>query len=335
MASIKSVLFALLYLADNVRRPGCERVPEMVASLKMNGFKPNHPLVVSQKGSGDDVRYLVLVGNRRSLGLQFLQANDVAEFERILPNGKIPCVVHTGLTEAQEIDIRNDHSPDEDRVPLDEYSKFLAIKQLMRVFPTDSETKIAEKMGIRVTKAGKNFGTPNRSYVQPRCNLARLPGFVQEEYRKLCELGTESTPFRVTDIKGLSTVANSEYVAFPNGDGPAFTEAWGKIMNKPAKVETATDAVNAPKELTAKEAISRGQGCSSLLVKQLLLAATNQGERNLVELDVQISTIVADSTILSDIRDFLSVEDYNQLVTAAQSARIERESQAATPVSAS
>jgi hypothetical protein len=317
--------FDTLYLSDNVRTENCERIPDMVASLRRNGFKSNHPLVVSAKDNG---RHLVLCGNRRTKGLQTLREQSAEDFKAALPTGKVACVVHKGLTEDEEILLRIDHSKDEDRVPLDEWSEFLAIKQLVRAYPGESQTEIAEKLGI-ISSKGKNKGKPNRSYVQVRVNLVRLPDFVQSEYRKLSVDGKDATPVRWADVGGLYKEYNLEYSAFPDGNGPKFQALWNDKLNPAPEPEVSADSAKAPKVLTPENAVKRSQAASSGLVKRIILAATDQGDVDMVALDAQVASAEADSAALADIREYLGADDYADLVLKAREAREAREMTAA------
>jgi hypothetical protein len=319
----KLVDFDALYLQDNVRTSACEDIPQMVGSLRKNGFKPNHPLVVSSK---PDNRFLVLCGNRRALGLTALRNADPAEFTAAVGSaGKVPCIIYTGLTEDEEILIRVDHSKDEDRVALDEWSEFRAIKQLVRAYPGESQSEIADKLGI-ISKKGKNKGKPNRSYVQPRVSLARLPVFVQNEYEKLCTAGKDATPVRWNDVKALYTVFNAEYLAgHVDGDGPEFSAAWDKLINpEPEQPSDSDSSEQTAKALTPENAVQRSQSASSSTVKRILLAVTDQGG-DMVALDAQVASFEADSQALSDIREFLGPNDYADLVSQARDARLARE----------
>lgn len=313
--------FNALYREDNVRGEQVKQIPSMVSSLRKNGFKPNHPLVVSEKPDG---RFLVLCGNRRHEGLEWIAQHAPEEFSSIVPGGKVPCIVHRGLTDSEEILLRNDHSKDEDRVPLDDWSLFLAIKQLLRAWPGDSETRIAEKMGIYSTK-GKNAGKPNRSFVQDRVALARLPIFVQEQFRLLWEVGKDVTPVRVAHIKQLKAIFSKEFNTYPDGDGPEFSTKWREIMNPaPESDGTDSDDQQEPKDLKVSAAKDRAMGCNSKLAKRFLLAVTNQGG-DAVELDAQIAQAEADSEILADIREYLGLDDYAELVNNSREARLSRE----------
>lgn len=314
-----------LYLEGNVRTEACEQIPQMVASLRRNGFKPNHPIVVSEKADG---RLLVLCGNRRTKGLQWLEQNDPAEYSRIVPDGKVPCIVHTGLTVEEEILIRVDHSSDEDRVRLDEWSEFVAIKQLVRAFTGESQERIAEKLGIFHVK-GKNAGKPNRSYVQTRVNLARLPVFVQEQFKLLMTEGKDATPVRITDIKSLYAAYNEEFADHPDGDGPAFQEVWNGIINPEPSTDDDDSADSAdPSSLKPEQARQRAQAASSGLIRRILMAVTNQGG-DLADLDSTAAALEADAQILADVRDYLGEAAYNDLVDSAREARLQRDAVAA------
>jgi ParB-like chromosome segregation protein Spo0J len=329
MSCTRYVDFGDLYRADNVRGRLVTQIPQMVASLRKNGFKPNHPLVVSKKADG---RFLVLVGNRRLEGLEFVRDNHSDEFGRILPSGRVPCIVHEGLTVEEEILVRVDHGNHEDRVALDDWSQFLAIKQLMQAWPGESEVRIAEKLGIIHVK-GKNKGKPNRSHVQPRINLARLPIFVQEAFRLLWEEGKDATPVRVVNIKKLYAVYNEEFGKHEDaepfngeyGIGPKFRSTWAEITN-PAPESDPEDSVDndSPADLKASAAKTRAMGCNSRLAKRILLAVTNQGGA-LPELDALAAEFETDSQILTDIRNYLGGDEYADLVNCARDARLAAE----------
>ena len=326
----KYVDFTALYRSDNVRGKRDEQLPQIVASLRKNGFKPNHPLVVSKKVDG---RFLVLCGNRRMMGLESISAEFAGEFGRVLPRGKVPCIVHEGLTVEEEIIIRIDHSEDEDRVSLTDWSLFLAVKQLVRAGMGESEKRIAEKLGL-FNKKGKKTGEPNRSIIQPRVNLARLPGYVQDEYCKLWDNvdGKAQTSVRVEHIKDLYKAYNAEYAVFPDGDGPALRAAFDAIIAPAGDDESAdSNEESDAKALSIEAARTRGMGCASSLVKRILLAVTNQGGI-LAELDAQAVTLETDSQVLSDIRTMLGQEDFDDLAVRAREYRLEQQiAQSAQP----
>jgi glutathione S-transferase len=310
MKCTQYVDFDKLYACDNVRGQLVTQIPQMVASLRTSRFIPNHPLVVSKKPDG---RFLVLRGNRRFGGLTHIAEHHADEFGRILPRGKVPCLVHTDLTDREEILIRLDHSKSEDRVGLDDWSLFLAVKQLMRAEPDATEERIAEKLGLMHEK-GKNAGKPNRSKIQPRVNLARLPDIVQEQFRLLWEEGKDATVVRVTDIKKLYAVSNDEFADYPDCDGPAFKAKWAEIMNPAPKAGKSESADKSKKaDLTPSKASTISRGCSSPTVRRLLLALTGQGGE-IGDLDATVSAAETDSKILADIALYLGADDYADLV---------------------
>ena len=299
-----------LIFGDNIRSRACERIPEMVASYKRAGcFKSNHPLVLSAKA---DNQFLVLVGNRRALGLAQLRDTDPAEYKRICPTGKVPSIVHKNLTREEEVDLRIDHSADEDRVPLDDWSIFLAIKQLVSI-GSDSQEEIARKLGLFKMK-GKDAGKPNRQIVQPRVNLARLPSFVQDEFRTLCE-NRDGTAVRWSHLAKLYKLYSAEFVEFPQGNGPEFSAEWMKAKTPAARQEAGEDTA---KELSPAAAVLRSQAASSAGLRDALLAATAQGGSDLAQIDGRILEGETAVVLLSQIRTFLGGEGYAELVASAQ-----------------
>ncbi len=313
-----------LVFADNVRSPECTAIPQMVESYRRNGYKVNHPLVVSEKTDGT---YLVLCGNRRGMALHWLRDNDNGAYRAACPaDCKIPAIVHKGLTQEEETLLRIDHSTDEDRVPLDEWSIYLAIKQLALV-GIDTQERIADKLGLYYTK-GKNKGQPNRSYVQPRLNLVRLPSFVEETMREYT-IDKDRTPLRWSHIAGLYKAYNAEFVDYPESDGPEFKEAWEKAITPlESKEKKGNDG---KKELTPADAIKRAQVASSCGLARALLVVTGQSDDNISDIDREIVEGETAIVTLASIKDYLGEEDYTQLVVSArEQATMQQE--ANTPV---
>lgn len=307
----RMVEISKLYRKDNVRTAECEQIPQMVESIKRWGYKSNHPLVVHEDSDG---RYKVLCGNRRTAALEFLAENEPETLAKMVGT-KVPAMVYSGLTLEEQIELRIDHGSDEDRIALDEWSTFLAIKQLVQAFGGESQARIAEKLGIFHTK-GKHAGEPNRAYVQPRVNLARLPMFIQDEYEKLSRQGKDSTPVRWSNVKTLYQAYNVEFAEFPNGDGPQLAEAWQKVLNPPTK-ESAESTKDGSKSLSATDAKTRAQSAQSNLVRRVLLASTNQGSIDLATIDAQASAAESAESTLDAIRQYLGESDFATLVAEA------------------
>lgn len=106
-----------------------------------------------------------------------------------------------------------------------EWAMFLAVKHLV-LSGTTLLMDIAEELGLYGSD-----GYADRVYVQPRVNLARLPGFVQAEYYKLCCEGADATPVRWRDTSRLYYLYSREYAEYPDGNGPEFQEAWDRVMH--------------------------------------------------------------------------------------------------------
>lgn len=306
-----------LVMENNVRTAECMHVPQMVASLRIHGYLPNHPVLVSEKPDG---KFLVLAGNRRASGVIWLKENDPETYRVAVNSGKVPAVVHKGLTPEEEVDLRIDHSKSMDRVPLDQWSLFLAIQQL------DSsgrytQDQIAIKLGL-VKESGKKAGEPRREFVQVRTNLGRLPQFVQDEFRKLT-LDKDSTLIRWSTVSGLYKVYNEEYVDHIDGKGPLFTAAWAKCMTPEEVTDTASQ--DEPKELTPAEAVKRSQAANSQALKQVFLVVTRQAAGNLAEIDAIITEGESAIVMLQAIREYLGEQDYADLVKDSQKQRDAKE----------
>lgn len=318
-----------LYFADNVRSEACLQLSQMEESIRRHGFKANHPLVVSEKiekvnGEEPIITYLVLIGNRRGLGLIRLRDTDKETYRSALVQaGKVPAIVHRGLTQEEEVDLRIDHSSDEDRVPLDEWSIFMAIKQLVRG-GYDTQDRIAVKLGLYKTR-GKEKGRPNRSYVQVRCNLARLPLFVQGEFEKLMVHGKDRTNVRFSHIHELYKVFNLEFVEYPDANGPEFQKVWVAAMAPREKADPKNlDGTTEAKELSPAEAVKRSQAASSRGLREALLVATRQSNGDFAKIDENIMQGEVAIAVLADIQDYLGEKDYADLLEASRKQAAEK-----------
>ena len=319
----KLVSVDAIYFSGNVRTPECEQIPAMVESLRRHGWKDNHPLLLSEKTGDDAPRYLVLVGNRRGMGLQWLRDNEPETYSRVLAGGKVPAIVHKGLTVEEETELRIDHSPDEDRVPLDEWSQYMAIRQLVAA-GIDTQERIAIKLGLFISR-GKKAGQPNRSYVQVRVNLARLPEFVQKEYRKLT-LNKDTTCVRWANVAALYKAYNEEYLqGNMEGNGPEFQKVWQKIITPPEATDIPEEGTQAePKELSPAEAVKRSQSASSRGLKTALLVITRQSTADLSAIDASMVEGETAIQTLADIADYLGEKDYAALVDSSAKQATDR-----------
>lgn len=305
--NVQFVPVALLVRRDNVRTAQCLQIPRMVDSIKRHGFKPNHPLVLSEKSDGS---LLVLCGNRRSEAIETIAANEPDVFAALFPDGCVPAVVYSGLTEEQEALIRVDHGKDEDRVPLDDWSEFLAIRQLVRA-GYDTQSGIAEKMGwFKEDKTGKTV--PNRSKVQPRVELAQLPQFVQAEYERYCTQPESGSPVRWSMVAKLAKAYREEFTTFPDGDGPVFQAAWNEAIAPPAQ------AADKPQPIKPADMEKRAKVVGSRNLRDALLACSGSGKIGLADLDARMIQAECALATLSEIAGYLGKADFDTLVSEAR-----------------
>lgn len=274
--SAKTVAIDSLYLEGNVRSASTELIPQMVASLRESGFKPNHPIVVSAKENG---RNLVLCGNRRTKAVLWLRDNEPETFARIFPKGTLPAVIHKGLSVTQETLIRIDHGAAEDRISLDDFGLFQAVKQLVAV-GHDTQAAIALKLG-KFKKGPDGQPVPDRSWVQTRVDLAKLPADAQAEFGKLWTAGKDSTAFRVGDIARLRKAYNADLTAGApgaiHGEGPEYRKAFAEIASGTPKQSNAKGEGSADGGgLSPAQLHSVSQGCNSRLGKELLAVASGR-----------------------------------------------------------
>lgn len=303
-----------LFRRDNVRTKATLQIPGMVASLKRHGFKPNHPLVVSAK---PDNRFLVLCGNRRMEAIETIAATEPDTFVRLFPTGDVPCIVFSGLTEADEANLRIDHGTDEDRVGLDDWGYFLAIRQLVRA-GYDTQAGIAEKIGWFKKNAKTGEMEPNRSLVQQRVNLCQLPTFVQAEFEALCMTGRGATNVRWGDVAGLYKAFNEDYKAgIVDGSGPTFQAAWSDARKSPdAKATTISP-------ITPADLIKRSKVVGSATLRNVLAVCGGATDSvTLAELDGRMVQAETATVVLSEIAEYLGNADFAELTESAHSAAI-------------
>lgn len=303
-----------LFRRDNVRTAATLQLPQMIGSIKRHGYKSNHPLVVSKKADG---RYLVLCGNRRFEAIETILANEPETFAKLFPSGQVPCIIYTDLTDGQEAILRIDHSEDEDRVGLDDWGYFLAIRQLVRA-GYDSQADIAAKIGWFKKDAKTGEMVPNRSKVQQRVNLCQLPTFVQAEFEKFVTLGKDASNVRWADVAELFKEFNADYNAgYTNGDGPAFKAAWDEARKAP------TLRLVGVKPITPADMEKRSKVVGSSNLRSVLAVCAGKTDKvTLNEIDaklVQAETAVA---VLAEIADYLGDDDFTDLTTKAHDAAV-------------
>lgn len=307
----RDIAVNLLYRANNVRTAATLQLSAMILSIIRHGFKPNHPLVVSEKRNG---QFLVLCGNRRAQAIEDIFANQPDKAALLFPLGTVPCVVYSGLTEEQEAILRIDHGKDEDRVPLDEFGEYLAIKQLVKA-GYDTQAGIAEKMGWFKKEKKTGLTVPNRQKVQPRVNLAQMPQFVEDELRKYCEEPSQSN-LRWASVAKLYKAYNEEFRTFPDGDGPLFQAAWLEAISGPKTTDTGIPI----KPITPADAEKRAKIVGSRNLRDALMTFAGVGQVSLTDIDGAIVRAETAEAVLTEIANYLGQEDFAELVENAKSA---------------
>lgn len=265
---LAEIEISAVYMAENVRPQDEYNLPTMVASIERHGFKANHPLVVSKKADG---RFLVLCGNRRFSAVQTIGEHNPAAFATLFPKGKIPALVHSGLTAAQEALLRIDHSGDEDRQKLSPWGEFLAVEQLVRT-GYDSQEAVAVKLGKYTTDRKSGTTKPARNWAQQRVEAAEVCRY-SPKFRPILEAYVRrgEGSFRWGDMRNLAKAMKGEFRNHPNADGPEFVKAWAEMLTPPeAKKESATET------LSASKAEELAKSVSSRTVRAALLAATDK-----------------------------------------------------------
>jgi hypothetical protein len=184
----------------------------------------------------------------------------------------------------------------------------------------DGQEDIAVKLGIYHTK-GKSKGQPNRSYIQPRVNLARLPAYVQDEMSKCCA-NPDDTAMRWFKIHSLYKAFNKEFQEYPDGSGPEFQATWKAALTPKVKEEKPADTLLGT-SLTAADARKRAQACQSSYLRDALLTVTGQGSIDLPTLDGKIAFAEKAVYTLQAIRDYMGESDYNELIESSVSVATE------------
>jgi len=219
---------------DRSRNPRDEKLdydlPKLVQSFRDRGYLKSSLIVVSKRKDGTEH---LLEGFQRVLALQSMPAE---ELDKILPGGKIPALVLSDISPADEVRIINDHDAALDRRPLSDAGLFNAVRQLMQIGIT-SRRALAEALGEWKVDAKTGERMPNASKLQNYQTLYYLPAYVRDEMLKFWRLGKDESRLRLNHVGTLYKAMNAEYAAFPAGDGPKLREAFDKIVNPPAADE--------------------------------------------------------------------------------------------------
>ncbi len=302
--TVKRIDISSLEHDGNPRTADGMKLDKLMASYETHGYQADSTIMVEEKGD----KFLVLRGNRRTLAALEIRDKNQDLFARVFPDGKIPAVVAKSLTDQERILLRIDHSGEMDREPLSDEGMFNAVCQLCRVSLTQEE--IAEHLNLWSLNKKTNKQVPNRSLVQRRVELAKLPQKVIDEFRILMQKGTSETPVRWSMVSTLYKKYKKNHIEYPNGD-IEFNTYWEKCTT-PVEDKKA----DSPRgSLTAKKAEDLSMQSQSEGARALLLTMTGQGNDTFADLDVVILKGEQAVIVLDRIKIFLGNEDYNTLLS--------------------
>ncbi len=313
--------FSTLYREGNVRTAACLALPQMVRSLRSRCYDPAYPVTLSRKKDGS---HLVLRGNRRTEGIEIIARDFPDDFARILKDGQIPALVYENLSDRQECLLRNDHSAQQGQVGLDMWSQFLQIMQLMKN-GVNSQSEVAAKVGEFKEENGELV--PNRSKVQQRCSLARLPQFIIDEFEILMRQkdpefiearGDITTLARFGKIAGLwaAHLEDQKKGIFDSvKGGPALQAKWATVIEP----KSITEEETTPSAPTVAQIREWAKAVTDDVIKETLTKASGQETaRSFADLDAEQAKLRLAFKTLEDIKVKLGGKEFRKLIKSAK-----------------
>lgn len=184
------------------------------------------------KKAGRPITAIVIRGHRRCRIARQINATDPTRFTTI------PTQIFTGLTEAEEVDLLVDPAK-----PMTEWGVYLAIKRLSMTKGPDGKPMSEDKIAAKLSRS--------RGFVQAKMRIAKAPKVVEAAYRAKAE-GKPTVNLTEANLVQLNTarLADEKVGVYDGNGGPAFTKAWGAIL------ETGVVTPSEPKALTRKELLS-------------------------------------------------------------------------------
>lgn len=310
-------------------------VDGMIASYRHKGFVIGAPITVSKQKDGT---LLVLRGNRRVSAAQKMAETDPDGFKKVFPDGKIPCVVLSDLSRAEEGAVLIDHGRELDRRKLSPREEVRAIKVLIRagVKGRDAIARALDLVTRSVDeKTGKETEKVRGSYVQPRLNLLALPAVIQERYLTESSMfDGENTVLKQATIAPLFTAMGEDRKAGEigaDGFGPKLKAAWETLLATPAT------AVDAPVKFIA-ESKSKGllqEVDSKVLTDAITYLGGFSKTMKLSEIDSRCQALEASQVMLARIADFVGATEFASLCEKADRKAEEKAAQEAKAQEAS
>lgn len=295
-------------------------VDGMIASFRHRGFVIGAPITISKRADGVN---MVLRGNRRVSAAQKFATVDPEGFKKVFPDGKIPCLVLTDLSRAEETTVLIDHGKEQDRRKLSAREELRAIRQLMKA-GIKGRDAIARALDlITVSKDDKGVETEKvrSSYVQPRLNLLALPEAVQVKYiGESSMFGGKNAVLKQQTIAPLYTALSNDRKAGnigQDGFGPELRAAWDTLLATPT-----TPASDAPvKYIADSKCKALLQECdSAALTNALTYFGGYSKTLKLSEIDSACQAAEQAQVMLAHIADFVGPDEFASLCEKADSA---------------
>jgi hypothetical protein len=207
--------------------------------------------------------------------------------------------------------LRIDHSDEMDREPLDDEGLFNAVSQLAKAGLT--QEKIATHLNLWKTEKKSGKRVPNRSLVQRRVELAKLPQRIQDEYRQLMQKGLDATPVRWSMIPALYKEFSKTFDTAPDGT-IEFWEKWDKCCT-PSEDKAEKGKSPGGRALSPKKATEKAQLAQSKSIRDLMLCVVGLGEKTFDEIDKAVVLAETAQITLGKIQAYLGDDDYQNFLT--------------------
>lgn len=286
----RSIPIDQLWRSDNPRE--LYDLEPLVESLRLHGFRRNEPIMVVERENPDnpEQRFLVVRGNRRTLAAERIRDDYSDDFGIIFPKGCVPCIAYSGCTDREVAMLRMDFDDRAGKRGLDGWELFLAVRILVKE-GIHTEATIAQILGL--VKDDGNGGTvPNRSLVQPRVRLAKMPVFVQDMFKPVLQGNRDVTPLRVKHIQQLATAFRK---GKENPDAPVFKEKLDELKNLDAPSPSGGDDSATP--IKHKDLKGRMNSFDSPIMRKILhVICFGEGADTLASLDSELVRLLPDMT---------------------------------------
>jgi len=284
----------------------------LAASMIRQGeYRRDCPIVAHTDADGK--MHTILRGNCRWHALMSMPKNDRAKMLKAY-SGLVPVILYKGLTDRQVLEERiKDIGTGEGQAELTQGDALMAISNFRDIFPSATETEIAEKMHWYT-----HTGAPNRSRIQPRLKvleMSTLDPRVRIEYMKLWDcvpqnskaVNKTATKVRVSMILGKLYPCMSLDMT-----GDALRDMMTRILE--GKEASGDDDVKESSRVSKESVKKAAIGCKSLLGTRLLAAMCGEaaakefGIETVEYVDALILKLEKDASIKKPLRKAASAK---------------------------